>query len=88
MGWVLRKFSWVFVRTFGISGAEAVVAAASPFIGQGKCLILHPVLFADIPIGENVLLTKVRRRHCRLSAVSNICSLTSSISPMPRCTSQ
>jgi CNT family concentrative nucleoside transporter len=40
MGWVLKKFGWFFTRTFGISGAEAIVAAASPFIGQGENAIL------------------------------------------------
>jgi len=39
--WVIRKFGWVFLKTLDISGAEAVVAAASPFIGQGEsaCLV-------------------------------------------------
>lgn len=51
MGWVLKKFGWFFSKTFGISGAEAIVAAASPFIGQGENCILgkhfhrHSVLF-------------------------------------------
>jgi len=39
--WVIRKFGWVFLKALDISGAEAVVAAASPFIGQGEsaCLV-------------------------------------------------
>ncbi|UZJ52969.1 hypothetical protein CBS101457_002289 [Exobasidium rhododendri] len=38
--WVIRKAAWFFFQTFGISGAEAVVAVASPFIGQGENLVL------------------------------------------------
>jgi CNT family concentrative nucleoside transporter len=40
LSWVIRKFAWFFYKTFGISGAEAVVAVASPFIGQGENVIL------------------------------------------------
>ena len=35
MSWLIEKFAWVFFKTMGISGVEAVVAAASPFVGQG-----------------------------------------------------
>ncbi|KAF9047319.1 Na+ dependent nucleoside transporter C-terminus-domain-containing protein [Panaeolus papilionaceus] len=38
MQWVIVKFAWLFHKLLGVSGAEAVVAAASPFIGQGKCI--------------------------------------------------
>lgn len=38
--WVIRKAAWFFYKTFGISGAEAVVAVASPFIGQGENVVL------------------------------------------------
>ncbi|KAL9938602.1 hypothetical protein V8E36_002321 [Tilletia maclaganii] len=38
--WLIRKFAWLFFRLMGISGAEAVVAAASPFIGQGENAVL------------------------------------------------
>lgn len=38
--WVIKKAAWFFFKTFGISGAEAVVAVASPFIGQGENLVL------------------------------------------------
>lgn len=38
--WVIRKAAWFFFQTFGISGAEAVVAVASPFIGQGENIVL------------------------------------------------
>jgi CNT family concentrative nucleoside transporter len=40
MSWVLKKFGWVFAKSFGLSGAESIVAAASPFIGQGENCIL------------------------------------------------
>jgi hypothetical protein len=41
MQWVIKHFAWFFFKTMDISGAEAVVAAASPFIGQGEsaCLV-------------------------------------------------
>jgi concentrative nucleoside transporter, CNT family len=41
MQWVIGKFAWFFYKTMNISGAEAVVAAGSPFIGQGEsaCLV-------------------------------------------------
>jgi concentrative nucleoside transporter, CNT family len=41
MQWVIKHFAWFFFKTMNISGAEAVVAAASPFIGQGEsaCLV-------------------------------------------------
>lgn len=41
MAWVIGKFSWFFYKTMNISGAEAVIASASPFIGQGEsaCLV-------------------------------------------------
>ncbi|CAK7267276.1 hypothetical protein SEPCBS57363_002514 [Sporothrix epigloea] len=38
--WIVGHFSTVFSFLLGISGAEAVVAAASPFIGQGESAVL------------------------------------------------
>ncbi|CAO1613369.1 unnamed protein product [Sympodiomycopsis kandeliae] len=41
--WAIKKFAWFFHVTFGISGGEAVVAVASPFIGQGEnCVLVRP----------------------------------------------
>ncbi|THH20785.1 hypothetical protein EW146_g641 [Bondarzewia mesenterica] len=39
--WIIKGFAWFFFKTMNISGAEAVVAASSPFIGQGEsaCLV-------------------------------------------------
>ncbi|KAI1791309.1 Na+ dependent nucleoside transporter C-terminus-domain-containing protein [Ganoderma leucocontextum] len=41
MQWLIKSFAWFFFKIMDISGAEAVVAAASPFIGQGEsaCLV-------------------------------------------------
>ncbi|KAF5321394.1 hypothetical protein D9619_001373 [Psilocybe cf. subviscida] len=41
MQWVIAKFAWLFLKLMNVSGAEAVVAAASPFVGQGEsaCLV-------------------------------------------------
>ncbi|TFK75343.1 hypothetical protein BDN72DRAFT_787275 [Pluteus cervinus] len=41
MQWMIGKFAWLFFKLMGVSGAEAVVAAASPWVGQGEsaCLV-------------------------------------------------
>jgi len=41
MQWVIKNFAWLFLKLMNVSGAEAVVAAASPWIGQGEsaCLV-------------------------------------------------
>lgn len=38
--WFIKKFATIFFYTMGVSGAEAVVAAASPFVGQGESAML------------------------------------------------
>lgn len=38
--WFIGKFAYFFYWAMRVSGAEAVVAAASPFIGQGESAIL------------------------------------------------
>ncbi|KAI0666649.1 H+/nucleoside cotransporter [Trametes maxima] len=41
MQWLVRGFAWFFYKTMNVSGAEAIVATASPFLGQGEsaCLV-------------------------------------------------
>jgi CNT family concentrative nucleoside transporter len=41
MQWIIKAFAWFFFKIMNISGAEAVVASASPWIGQGEsaCLV-------------------------------------------------
>ncbi|KAF5386173.1 hypothetical protein D9615_002385 [Tricholomella constricta] len=41
MQWFIKHFAWLFFKLMNVSGAEAVVAAASPWIGQGEsaCLV-------------------------------------------------
>ncbi|KAG2074563.1 H+/nucleoside cotransporter [Suillus decipiens] len=41
MQWMVKGFAWLFFKLMNVSGAEAVVAAASPWIGQGEsaCLV-------------------------------------------------
>ncbi|KAK0476601.1 Na+ dependent nucleoside transporter C-terminus-domain-containing protein [Armillaria novae-zelandiae] len=41
MQWILKNFAWFFFKLMDVSGAEAVVAASSPWIGQGEsaCLV-------------------------------------------------
>lgn len=38
--WAIGKFATMFFYGMGVSGAEAVVAAASPFVGQGESAML------------------------------------------------
>lgn len=38
--WAIGKFAIAFFYTLKVSGAEAVVAAASPFVGQGESAML------------------------------------------------
>jgi CNT family concentrative nucleoside transporter len=38
--WAIGKFATIFFYTMHVSGAEAVVAAASPFVGQGESAML------------------------------------------------
>ncbi|KAG1751608.1 Na+ dependent nucleoside transporter C-terminus-domain-containing protein [Suillus paluster] len=41
MQWIVKGFAWFFFKLMNVSGAEAVVAAASPWVGQGEsaCLV-------------------------------------------------
>ena len=56
MQWLIEKFAWFFFKVMNVSGAEAVVAAASPFIGQGEsaCLV-RP--YVDIMTDSEIHLT-------------------------------
>jgi concentrative nucleoside transporter, CNT family len=38
--WAIGKFAFFFFWSMRVSGAEAVVAAASPFVGQGESAML------------------------------------------------
>ncbi|MBW0481629.1 hypothetical protein O181_021344 [Austropuccinia psidii MF-1] len=40
MNQILTKFAWVFYTFMGVSGAEAIAAAASPFVGQAESVVL------------------------------------------------
>jgi len=41
---VVRGFAWVFRRTLGISGAEALTASANIFVGVESALVVKPYL--------------------------------------------
>jgi nucleoside permease NupC len=43
---VMVKFAWVFYTLMGVSGVEAVVAVASPFIGQVGRSNYHNLCFS------------------------------------------
>jgi len=40
MQWIIKKIAWLMVRLMDTSGSESVVAAASPFVGQGESALL------------------------------------------------
>lgn len=40
MQYIIAKMAWLMVRLMDTSGAESVVAAASPFVGQGESALL------------------------------------------------
>ncbi|MBW0534553.1 hypothetical protein O181_074268, partial [Austropuccinia psidii MF-1] len=52
MNAILTKFGWVFHTLMGVSGGEAVVAAASPFVGQGSNAILVKPFIAHMTPSE------------------------------------
>ncbi|KAL5507127.1 hypothetical protein ACEPAH_6583 [Sanghuangporus vaninii] len=56
MQWIIKNFAWFFFKLMNVSGAEAVVAASSPWIGQGEsaCLI-RP--YADLMTESEIHLT-------------------------------
>lgn len=50
--WFIGKFASFFFFTMRVSGAEAVVAAASPFIGQGESAMLIRPFIAHLTLAE------------------------------------
>jgi len=56
MQWLIGKFAWLFFKVMNVSGAEAVVASASPFVGLGEsaCLV-RP--YVDVMTDSEIHLT-------------------------------
>lgn len=50
--WFIAKFAVFFFWSMRVSGAEAVVAAASPFIGQGESAMLIRPFIAHLTMAE------------------------------------
>lgn len=50
--WFIAKFAVFFFWSMRVSGAEAVVAAASPFIGQGESAMLIKPFVAHLTMAE------------------------------------
>ncbi|KAL1997738.1 hypothetical protein VTN02DRAFT_910 [Thermoascus thermophilus] len=50
--WFIGKFAMFFFWSMRVSGAEAVVAAASPFIGQGESAMLIRPFIAHLTMAE------------------------------------
>ncbi|KAF9885211.1 hypothetical protein FE257_000662 [Aspergillus nanangensis] len=50
--WAIAKFAVFFFWSMRVSGAEAVVAAASPFIGQGESAMLIKPFVAHLTMAE------------------------------------
>jgi nucleoside permease NupC len=66
MQWIIKNFAWFFFKTMNVSGAEAIVAAASPFLGQGEsaCLV-RP--FVDIMTDSEIHLVMTSgKSQCEL----------------------
>jgi len=53
MQWVIKHFAWFFFKVMNVSGVEAVIAASSPFLGQGEsaCLVKP---YVDIVTGSYI----------------------------------
>ncbi|KAK7035225.1 hypothetical protein VNI00_011992 [Paramarasmius palmivorus] len=68
MQWILAKFAWFFFKIMNISGAEAVVAASSPWIGQGEsaCLV-RP--YVDLMTASELHLTMTSGFSCIAGSV-------------------
>ncbi|EHS64090.1 uncharacterized protein PGTG_20793 [Puccinia graminis f. sp. tritici CRL 75-36-700-3] len=49
---IMIKFAWVFYTLMGVSGVEALTAAASPFIGQGGSFVLIRPFAAQMTAAE------------------------------------
>jgi len=52
MQWIVKKFAWIMVRLMDTSGSESVVAAASPFVGQGESALLVKPFIDDMTTSE------------------------------------
>ncbi|KAJ9645486.1 hypothetical protein H2204_001066 [Knufia peltigerae] len=50
--WFIQKFATFFFWSLRVSGAEAVVAAASPFIGQGESAMLIRPFVSHLTLAE------------------------------------
>ncbi|RPA85463.1 H+/nucleoside cotransporter [Ascobolus immersus RN42] len=50
--WFIMKFAQFFFWAMGVSGAESVVAAASPFIGQGESAMLIRPFIPHLTLAE------------------------------------
>ncbi|KAF8444663.1 Na+ dependent nucleoside transporter C-terminus-domain-containing protein [Boletus edulis BED1] len=58
MQWIIKGFAWFFFKLLNVSGAEAVVASASPWVGQGEsaCLV-KPYLNTMTPSEVHLVMT-------------------------------
>ncbi|KAI8052682.1 Na+ dependent nucleoside transporter C-terminus-domain-containing protein [Thamnidium elegans] len=50
--WLLRKMSVICIKVLGITGAESIVAIASPFLGQSENALLIEPLIKDLTKSE------------------------------------
>ncbi|KAF8269239.1 Na+ dependent nucleoside transporter C-terminus-domain-containing protein [Lactarius quietus] len=71
MQWIIKNFAWFFYKTMNVSGAEAVVAAASPFLGQGEsaCLVKP---FVDIMTESEIHLVMTSALNHSIQGFSTI----------------
>lgn len=52
MQFAITKTAWLFNRAMDVSGVEAIVAAASPFVGQGESACLVKPYFPQMTVSE------------------------------------
>ena len=63
MQWIIKHFAWFFFKTMNVSGAEAVVAAASPFVGLGEsATLVRP--YVDIMTESEMHLVMTSGKPC------------------------
>ncbi|KAF9484501.1 hypothetical protein BDN70DRAFT_903662 [Pholiota conissans] len=84
MQWVIKNFAWFFFKLMNVSGAEAVVAAASPWIGQGEsaCLVRPYVDYLTMTSGFSTIAGSVLAAYINLGVpATNL--VTSSVMSIP-----
>jgi CNT family concentrative nucleoside transporter len=81
--WFIGKFAVFFFWSLRVSGAEAVVAAASPFIGQGESAMLIRPFIAHLTQAELHQVRDLPRLHFESRADGLFRSCVPVLRPLP-----